>query len=92
MSGNPMELAWAGFAACRRCGARTRTTGAPCKAPAMKGKTRCRLHGGASPGAPKGERNGNYKHGRRSREAETQRRQGRALLRAMLRFLAEIED
>jgi glucans biosynthesis protein len=87
-----MELAWAGFVACRRCGARTRTTGAPCKAPAMKGKARCRLHGGASPGAPKGEQNGNYRHGRRTQEAETQRRQGRALLRELLRLLAEPES
>jgi hypothetical protein len=58
----------------------------------MKGKTRCRLHGGASPGAPKGERNGNYKHGCRTLEAVARRREGRALLRAMLRLLAEIED
>ena len=89
MSGNPMTLAWAGFAACRRCGARTRTTGAPCRAPAMKGKKRCRLHGGASPGAPKGERNGAYRHGRRAQEAEAQRREGRTLLRALLRLLRE---
>ena len=87
MSGNPMELAWAGFVACRRCGACTRTTGAPCKAPVMKGRTRCRLHGGASPGAPRGEKNGAYRHGRRTQEAEAQRRNGRALLRALMRLL-----
>lgn len=53
---------------------------------------RCRMHGGASPGAPKGDRNGNYRHGARMEEAVARRREGRALLRAMLRLLAEIED
>jgi ribosomal protein S6E (S10) len=33
----------------RRCGAKTRS-GAPCKAPAMHNKARCRMHGGASCG------------------------------------------
>jgi hypothetical protein len=32
-----------------RCGARNRR-GLPCRAPAMKGKRRCRLHGGLSTG------------------------------------------
>ena len=39
-----------------RCGAKTRT-GAPCQTPAVKGKRRCRMHGGNSPGAPKGNKN-----------------------------------
>lgn len=33
-----------------RCGAKNRQ-GLPCKAPAMRGKRRCRLHGGKSTGA-----------------------------------------
>ena len=40
----------------RRCGAKTRS-GEPCKKWAVKGRTRCRLHGGANPGAPKGNKN-----------------------------------
>ena len=32
---------------------------------AVKGKRRCRMHGGTNPGAPKGNRNA-YKHGGRS--------------------------
>ncbi|PNE11640.1 MAG: hypothetical protein CR217_07655 [Beijerinckiaceae bacterium] len=36
-----------------RCGATTRV-GAPCQCPAMRGRKRCRLHGGISPGAPRG--------------------------------------
>lgn len=35
----------------RRCGARARTReDQPCRAPAMKGKRRCRMHGGRSTG------------------------------------------
>jgi len=30
-----------------RCGAYARTTGNPCKSPAVRGKQRCRMHGGA---------------------------------------------
>jgi len=47
-----------------RCGARTRS-GAPCKSAPVNGRRRCRMHGGADgSGAPKGAKNGNYKHGR----------------------------
>lgn len=50
-----------------RCGAKTRA-GTPCQAPAVRGKKRCRMHGGAAgSGAPKGNRNA-FKHGRYSRE------------------------
>lgn len=45
-----------------RCGAATRK-GTPCKAPAVTGKARCRMHGGAAgSGAPKGNQNA-LKHG-----------------------------
>jgi hypothetical protein len=44
----------------RRCGARTRA-GAPCQRPPIRGRKRCRLHGGLSPGAPRGLKNGNFK-------------------------------
>lgn len=47
------------------CGAKTRS-GAPCQRPALAGKKRCRMHGGASPGAPKGNKN-SLKHGIYSR-------------------------
>jgi glucans biosynthesis protein len=40
------------------------------RSPAVTGKTRCRMHGGAvGSGGPKGARNGNYKHGRYTAEA-----------------------
>jgi hypothetical protein len=44
-----------------RCGARTRN-GSRCQSPAMP-NSRCRMHGGMSPGAPKGNKNA-FKHGR----------------------------
>jgi glucans biosynthesis protein len=57
-----------------RCGARTRS-GAPCRSPAVTGRRRCRMHGGApGSGGPKGPRNGNYKHGRYTTEALAARR------------------
>ena len=40
-----------------RCGAKTRNGGS-CRAPAVKGKKRCRMHGGAKgSGAPRGNAN-----------------------------------
>ena len=75
--------------ACRRCGARTRA-GAACRAPAVKGKRRCRMHGGAKgSGAPKGNSN-RLVHGRRSAAAEADRRRLRELMRASRRMLAEM--
>jgi hypothetical protein len=51
-----------------RCGARTRK-GTACRSPAVRGKARCRMHGGArGSGGPCGERNGNYRHGRYTEE------------------------
>ena len=43
---------------------------------------RCRMHGGLSPGAPKGNRNA-FKHGRYTAEAIAHRREIAALIRAM---------
>lgn len=53
-----------------RCGAKTRSGGL-CRATVVKGRSRCRMHGGTNPGAPQGNRNA-YKHGNRSAEAEAQ--------------------
>ncbi|MVT68380.1 hypothetical protein GPL21_25110 [Bradyrhizobium pachyrhizi] len=72
--------------ASRRCGARTRS-GSACRAPAVRGKTRCRMHGGAKgSGAPRANRNAR-KHGRFTREAIAERRQIRALLGDVRRML-----
>ena len=71
-----------------RCGARTRA-GTACKAPAMPAG-RCRMHGGASPGAPRGEGNGMFRHGLRSIDAIERRRKMTAELRAIRRSLQEL--
>jgi hypothetical protein len=68
MTGDPMRQAGlarrlANMAKARRCGARTRT-GRPCRQAAVRGRARCRMHGGAKgSGGPRGSRNGNFKHG-----------------------------
>ncbi|CAN7311258.1 HGGxSTG domain-containing protein [Bradyrhizobium sp. LjRoot220] len=56
-----------------RCGAKTRT-GRECQCPAIRGRARCRIHGGRSPGAPKGIKNGNYVDGTFTAEAIEERR------------------
>lgn len=62
-----------------RCGAKTRSGGA-CRAPAVRGKTRCRMHGGAEgSGAPRANRNAR-KHGLFTRDAIEEQRRIRALL------------
>jgi hypothetical protein len=56
-----------------RCGARTRS-GAPCKSAPVTGRRRRRMHGGADgSGAPKGSKNGNYKHGRYTQDVAATR-------------------
>ena len=70
-----------------RCGAKTRS-GPPCRSPAMP-NGRCRMHGGASPGAPKGNRNA-LKHGRYTAEAIAERREVAALIRAMRETSEEV--
>jgi hypothetical protein len=62
-----------------RCLARTRRQ-TLCQSPAMP-NGRCRIHGGLSPGAPSGERNGMYRHGRYSREQTELRRAVRQMIR-----------
>ena len=54
-----------------RCGAKSkRNNGAPCRAPAVRGKKRCRIHGGAKgSGAPQGNKNA-LKHGLTTKEAK----------------------
>jgi hypothetical protein len=70
----------------RRCRARTRR-GSLCQSPAMP-NGRCRMHGGPSPGAPKGNRNA-LKHGRYTADAIARRREIGALLRAVRTLITE---
>jgi hypothetical protein len=64
----------------QRCGARTRAGGA-CQCPAIRDRKRCRLHGGYSTGAPKGQGNGNYKGGEFTAEAVEERQWLRSIVR-----------
>ena len=46
------------------------------------------MHGGAKgSGGPRGERNGNFRHGLRTKEAEAERQQAKALVREAMRLL-----
>ena len=67
-----------------RCGAKTRS-GEPCLAPAVRGKKRCRMHGGApGSGAPRGNTNA-LKHGHFTRDAIAERRSIQSLLERVAR-------
>ena len=73
-----------------RCRARCRRSKLPCRAPAMRGKAVCRLHGGKG-GGPKGERNGAYRTGRYTAEAKAERRQLRTLIQELRRLIDSSE-
>jgi len=73
-----------------RCGARTRT-GDPCRAPVVRGRKRCRMHGGApGSGAPRGNRNARS-HGLFTAEAMTERRQIQTVLAEARKLLEEMK-
>ena len=77
--------------ASQRCGAQTRS-GQPCRAPAVTGKARCRMHGGAiGSGAPNGNRNA-LKHGVFTREAIAERKAFNQMLREMQQTLRDAEE
>lgn len=72
-----------------RCGARTRN-GTPCRAPAVNGKKRCRMHGGAhGSGAPKRNKNA-LKHGGHTRLAREDRRARRSMIAGAAKLLIEL--
>ena len=79
MTHDPMRQAdinrrLANMAKAPRCGARTRR-GRSCRQAAVRGRERCRMHGGAKgSGGPRGLRNGNFKFGLWTREAVEIRR------------------
>jgi hypothetical protein len=65
-----------------RCTARCKHSKAPCRNAAVNGRSVCRMHGGKA-GAPKGERNGAYRHGRQTGEANAARRKLRESIRLL---------
>ena len=67
----------------RICGAKTRS-GKPCRSVVVRGRKRCRMHGGAfGSGAPAGERNGNYRHGMYTADAIAERKAVRDWVRGL---------
>jgi hypothetical protein len=70
-----------------RCGAKTRV-GGNCRCPAIRDRKRCRLPGGRSTGAPKGQGNGNYKDGTFTAEAVEERQ----WLRSVVRTYGKLEQ
>jgi hypothetical protein len=73
-----------------RCGAKTRS-GGPCRSPAVQGKKRCRMHGGApGSGAPRGNQNA-LKHGFYTKALIEEREKVRTLIRQSRKLLQGIE-
>ena len=66
---NPLHAA----NAAPRCTAKSKRSGLPCKNPAVKGWSVCRMHG-ARGGHGSGKSNPAYKHGMRTREWEEMRK------------------
>lgn len=77
------------FAHLPRCGAKNRR-GEPCGRVGNARNGRCHLHGGRSPGGPRGARNGNWKHGFYGLEAQTERSRLRNLIRQMRQATDEL--
>ena len=73
-----------------RCGAQTRSGGA-CRSPAVHGKKRCRMHGGAvGSGAPTANQNAR-KHGLFTRDAIAERRRIQVVLSEAWKLLEEMK-
>ncbi len=88
MTANPMNLVER-MQKAPRCSARSKRTREQCRAPAMRGWNVCRFHG-ARGGAPKGKRNGAYRHGGYTQEAVAASQYVRAMVKLMQPTLDEI--
>jgi hypothetical protein len=73
-----------------RCGAKTRA-GRPCVSPAVRGKRRCRMHGGApGSGAPLGNKNA-LKTGRYTRKAKAEHKKILEILRHARELMEKVK-
>ena len=79
---NPMQRVHAA----PRCAATSKRTGLPCRAPAVRGWSVCRMHG-AGGGARPGKAHPNYKHGMRTKEWTEMRK----LVNELVRDLQPVE-
>lgn len=72
------------------CGARARR-GTPCRAPEVKGRPQCSMHGGAAgSGAPADNRNGRSPHGLFMAEAIAERRSSRELVKQAIKLCVSL--
>lgn len=80
------------FESASRCGARTKGNyGKPCRCPAIRGKTRCRVHGGArGSGAPHYNLNA-LKHGETTSEAKAFREEIRQAIQHNKSLIKELD-
>jgi hypothetical protein len=84
---------------CRQCSAMSKRTGVQCRAPAIKNKTKCQMHGGKSTGprTPEGRARiaaAHLVHGHETRQARAERRvelSRLAVLESMGRLLGLID-
>ncbi|NKB44430.1 MAG: hypothetical protein GKS03_09160 [Alphaproteobacteria bacterium] len=73
------------------CGARTRA-GSPCRIPPVRGKTRCRMHGGAKmSGGQPGNQNA-FVHGYYSAAAKAERKRLADQIRWLKREMKEMRE
>lgn len=84
MNGKAMHEARAALATHPRCGAHCRTTGLPCRNPAME-NGRCRMHGGRSTGRP-------IIHGVYAYVAQVRRREWRGVLLRLKGLIERAEN
>ena len=79
------------FESALRCGARTKSNkGKPCRCPAIKGKARCRVHGGAKgSGAPWWNANA-LKHGETTSEVKAFKKEIRLAIQQSKNFINDL--
>jgi len=75
-----------------RCDAKTkRNNGNPCRSPAVRGKSRCRLHGCSKGSGAQYNNQNAIKHGYTTKEAKAQREQIRTQIKLWKKFEEELD-
>lgn len=79
------------FESASRCGARTKgNNGKPCRCPAIRGKARCRVHGGAKgSGAPRYNLNA-LKHGETTGESKAFKKEIKLAIKRSKIFIKDL--
>jgi len=74
-----------------RCAAHSKRTGHKCRAPAIRDKAVCRMHG-AFAGAPSGKRNGAFRHGYYTFDAMVERARAKLTIEACREGLNAVSE